>query len=226
MISVIIPVYNNTDLLIKTLKSLEEQTHKGFEVIVVDDGSQPTIKIDYKGNLNIKFFKIEHGGAPVARNFGFSKSQGELVLFCDADLKLRPDCLAKMKSALDKNSNCSFAYSDFKYGWKTFKFWEFNLEKLKHNNYINTCSLLRREVFPGFDETLVKFQDWDLWLTICLKGGQGIYIPEILFKAYTDKGTISHWLPKIVYKISFLKLKQIDKYNKWQKVIKVKHKLM
>jgi len=227
MISVIIPVYNNQEILFKkTLPSLAKQSYKDFEVIIVDDGSDPQIDLNYKDSLNIKFYEIPHGGAPKARNFGFEKSQGELVLFCDADLKLRPDCLARMKNVLDKNLDCSFVYSDFKYGWKSFQFWSFDLDKLKQNNYINTRSLLRRTDFPGFDESLEKFQDWDLWLTICLNGHQGVYLPEILFKAYTNQGAISHWLPKIIYQLPFIKAKEIDKYNKWKKIVQTKHNLI
>ena len=90
MISVIIPVHNNPKLLKKTLKSLSKQTYKNFEVIVVDDGSQPEIEIDYRGNLNIKFFRIEHGGTP------------EAVLDNKTGLLIDPESTAEINSAIIK----------------------------------------------------------------------------------------------------------------------------
>src|SRR3989338_5910865 len=196
MISVIIPVYNTAKELKKCLESLAGQTFRdpseiadgshgvNFEVIVVDDGSNPPINTNIcKEPLNIKWFRIEHGGAGRARNFGFQQSRGEFVLFCDADMELRKDCLQKMFTALKNNPAKAYAYSDFKYGWKFFRLWNFDAEKLKKNNYISVCSLLRREEFFGFDESLKRFQDWGLWLSLLEKGKTGGYIPEVLFKA-------------------------------------------
>ncbi|NMB48411.1 glycosyltransferase family 2 protein [Candidatus Kuenenbacteria bacterium] len=224
MVSVIIPVYNNWEGLEKCLASLAKQTFKDFEVVVVDDGSpEPSGSGISNFQFPISNFRIEHGGAPKARNFGFDQSKGELVLFCDADMELRNDCLEKMKKTLDKNPDKSYVYADFQYGWKKFKFWPFEAGKLRENNYVNTCSLLRREVFPRFDESLEKFQDWDLWLTLLDRGKTGVYIPEILFKASTDKGLISRWLPRIIYKLPFLKLKEVKRYNKWKEIVQKKH---
>ena len=223
MISVIVPVYNTFNDLKRTLKSLAEQSYGNFEVIVVDDGSRLEIqdsKFKIK-NLDIKFFRIKHGGAPKARNYGFSKSRGEYVLFCDADMVLKRDCLARMKKVLDENPKIDFVYSDFKYGWKKFEFWEFDVEKLKQNNYINSCSMVRREKVVNWDESLKKFQDWDFWLNIVEQGGRGKYIPEILFKADIRRGKISAWLPRVAYKLFWLK--KVKRYHRLKEVVKKKY---
>lgn len=240
MVSVIIPVYNTPKELEKCLAGLAKQTFKDFEVIVVDDGSTepvgsvisnfqfPRLPIGWSlkatGDQAISNFRISHGGAPKARNYGFSKSSGEYVLFCDADMVLDKNCLIKMKKVLDENQRVDFVYSDFKYGWKEFRFWEFDKTKLRQNNYINTCSMVRREKVVNWDEKLVKFQDWDFWLTIVEAGGQGKYIPEILFQAIIRRGKISNWLPRWVYRFTFLP--KVKKYNRLAKIIKQKHKLV
>jgi glycosyltransferase involved in cell wall biosynthesis len=220
MISVIIPVYNNYKELSKCLKSLEEQTFSDFEVILVDDGSDKK-EILSKSNLDIQFFKIEHGGAPNARNYGFKKSKGEFVLFCDSDMELKSNCLEKMYNALNSSPDKSYVYSDFKYGLKPFKFFEFDASKLKENNFVNTCSLLRRDDFLGFDETLERFQDWDLWLSLSEIDKTGVYIPEILFKANTSSGRISNWLPSFLYNFSFLS--RVKKYREAKAIVQKKH---
>lgn len=223
MISVIIPVYNNYKELKNCLKSLARQSFKDFEVIVVDDGSTCEISKPKVQMLNLFFYKIKHGGAPRARNYGFEKSKGEFVLFCDADMELRDDCLEKMYRALKNSPHKSYAYSDFKYGFKNFIFWEFDKKKLMQNNYVSVCSLLRREYFPGFDESLKRFQDWDLWLTVLGKGGRGIYIPEVLIRVATSSGRISSWMPKLLYKLPFLK--RVRDYNMAKEIVIKKHNL-
>jgi len=226
MISVIIPVYNNYRELSECLGSLENQVYKNFEVIVVDDGSTEPMGSEFSifnFQFSINFYKIKHGGAARARNFGFEKSQGEFILFCDADMELRADCLRRMFEPLKNNQAKAYAYSDFKYGWKVFRLWDFDAGKLKKNNYISICSLLRREDFVQFDESLKRFQDWDLWLSLLEKGKTGVYIPEVLFKASTGSGTISQWLPKIFYKLSFLNLKRVKEYQAAQAIIFKKH---
>jgi hypothetical protein len=51
---------------------------------------------------------------------------------------------------------------------------------------------MRREIFPGFDETLESLQDWDLWLTIAERGGKGLFIPGYAFStAYPNADSIS-----------------------------------
>lgn len=205
-ISIIIPVYNHASALQKALDSIAMQTYKDFEVIVVDDGSDEEIgklgnkEISKFRNFPISLFREPHAGAPAARNFGFIKSKGEFVIFWDADVVGKPDMLEKMLKTLQNNPEASYAYSDFYFGFKKMPAGPFDGERLKKMNYIMTTSLIRREAFPGFDESLRRFQDWDLWLTMLKQGKKGIYIPEILFTVTPHKGGMSHWLPSFTYK--------------------------
>ena len=89
LISVIIPVYNVEEYLHYAIESLEKQTYKNFEVILVNDGST-----DNSGELcdkysekysNVKVFHKENGGLSDARNFGVKKAKGEFITFLDPD---------------------------------------------------------------------------------------------------------------------------------------------
>ncbi|HQA64128.1 MAG TPA: hypothetical protein PK085_03445, partial [bacterium] len=104
-----------------------------------------------------------------------------------------------------------------------FKLWPFDPAKLKKMPYIHTSSLIRREFFPGFDENLKKFQDWDLWLTILERGGQGIWLEQSLFSIKSG-GTMSSWLPKIFYQLPWLK--KVKAYRQAERIIKIKHNLL
>jgi glycosyltransferase involved in cell wall biosynthesis len=224
-ISVIIPCYNSAKTIIKCLDSVFNQTYKNLEVIIVDDGSTDNLVGLLTGyNNKLIILQQENKGAPTARNYGFKISRGEFVIFLDADIVMRPIMLEKMFFALKDNPQASFAYSSFRFGWKNFRLWSFDSEKLKEMPYIHTSSLMRREAFPGFDPLLKKFQDWDLFLTIVERGGRGVFIPEVLFKVKTG-GTISSWLPSFVYNFPNLKFKAQKKYYQGQEIIRKKHNL-
>ena len=96
-ISVIIPAYNAEKTLKNCLQSLEQQTFKDFEIIVVNDGStDQTPKILTASDPKIKVINQKNAGAAAARNRGAKEAQGELIIFCDADLILKPKMLEIM----------------------------------------------------------------------------------------------------------------------------------
>lgn len=222
IVSVIIPVYNHVEELNATLRALFAQSYQDFEVIVVDDGSTDNlVSILMEWGDKITVINKKHEGAPAARNTGVRKAQGEYLLFLDADVELRRDALEQFVQALRRNPNFAFAYSSFKFGFKNFAGRAWDLSELKNKNFIHTTSLIRKESFPGFDESLKRFQDWDLWLTIMEKGDKGIFIPDILFRIKTRRQGISKWLPKIAYKLPWLKA--VKEYNRAAEIIRKKH---
>ncbi|OQA36216.1 MAG: putative glycosyltransferase EpsH [Parcubacteria group bacterium ADurb.Bin326] len=225
MISVIIPAYNATKTIGACLKSVFAQSYKDIEVIIVNDGSTDDLNsalLCVTGKFVV--YEQDNQGAPAARNFGFKQSHGESVIFLDADIIMNPKMLEKLHLALKADPEAAFAYSSFYWGWKKFKLWLFSYEKLKEMPYIHTSALIRREVFPGFDIGIKKFQDWDLFLTIAENDGKGVFIAEPLFKV-TAKGTMSSWLPSFVYRLPFLRFRAKDKYLEAKEIIRKKHRI-
>lgn len=224
LVSVIIPVYNHVEELNATLRALFAQSYQDFEAIVVDDGSTDDLaSILMEWGDKIAVINKKHEGAPAARNTGAHQARGEYLLFLDADVELRRDALEQFVQALRRNPNSAFAYSSFKFGFKNFAGRAWDLSELKNKNFIHTTSLIRKKSFPGFDESLKRFQDWDLWLTIMEKGGKGIFISDVLFRIKTRRQGISKWLPKIAYKLPWLKA--VKEYNRTAEIIKKKHNL-
>jgi glycosyltransferase involved in cell wall biosynthesis len=233
MISIIIPVYNQGKKLISTLRSLNAQTYQDFEVIIVNDGSHDGVEAlfgKYYQNLKTThhylFLNQTNQGAPVARQRGFQEARGEYLFFCDADAILEPEALEVMADTLANSPPVSYVYSSFKWGRKLFKVGEFDPERLRQAPYIHTMSLIRRVDFPpgGWDKSIKKFQDWDLWLTMLEAGKVGLFIPQVLFTV-TPGGTISSWLPSFAYKyLPFLPA--VKKYQAAFKIIQQKHGLL
>jgi glycosyltransferase involved in cell wall biosynthesis len=233
MISVIIPVYNHANRLEKSLLSLANQEYNDFEVVIVNDGSTDNFKEVYNriisnpkiSKLKIELINQENKGAPAARNAGFEKSKGEYVIFWDADTIGKPSMLKLMLENLEKNLSPSYAYSQFKFGWKTMKSGIFSAERLKESNFIDTTSLMRRSSFVPFDEALLRFQDWDMWLTMLEQNKTGIFIPEVLYtKQVFGRNGMSKWLPKIFYKLPFRRYyREIVDYETSREIILAKH---
>jgi len=237
MISIIIPIYNGKKTIKKTLRSILNQSYKNYEVIAVNDGSSDNsleILKSFSNNfwdrkIRYKIVNQKNQGAPSARNNGFSESRGEYLFFCDADVVLRKNCLQIMLDTLEKNPNASYVYSSFFWGFKLFRLFAFDKEKLKKMPYIHSTSLIRKLDFPkcGWDTGIKKLQDWDLWLEFLKRGKVGIFVDKILFRVITG-GTMSAWFPKIFFKLFWQPIKikkEIERYNEAMEVIKIKHNL-
>ncbi|PIY95803.1 MAG: hypothetical protein COY66_05865 [Candidatus Kerfeldbacteria bacterium CG_4_10_14_0_8_um_filter_42_10] len=230
MISIIIPTYQHGKTIKDCLDSIYNQTLKDFEIIVINDGSTDgTAHILENYPKPITIIHQENKGSNHARNRGFSQSNGDFILFCDADIVMKKQMLEKMKAALKNSPDNAFAYSSFKWGLKTFKLHPYSIDELKKANFIHTCSLIRREKFLGFDESIKRLQDWDLWLSMMEQGSTGKYIPEILFQIKPRKMGKSEWLPSFVYKLPWDKLgieiNRLKKYKEAEKIIREKHQL-
>lgn len=232
MVSIIIPIYNQTKKLDECLESIKNQTYSNYEIIVVNDRSTESMsKVikKYQHEFGIKMEVINcqsRQGAPHARNRGFKNSQGEFVLFCDADAVLNPETLEIMLNTLKSYPEASYVYSSHLYGYKLFRSFPFDPEKLKQMPYIHTTSLIRREHFPelGWDESIKKLQDWDLWLTMLEQGHKGFWIDQVLFKIKPG-GVYSSWLPSLTYKLLPF-LPKVKKYKEAMRIVKEKHGLI
>ena len=88
--TVFTPTFNRKELLEKLYKSLQKQTFKDFEWLIVDDGSTDGTKEKVKKflcekKLDIKYYFKENGGKQRAYNFATEKANGELFICLDSD---------------------------------------------------------------------------------------------------------------------------------------------
>ena len=99
LLSVIIPTYNRCEILKECLTALFHQTlpKRDYEVIVVDDGSKDntkaTVKKLQKKHSNLFYFYKKNQGQGIARNFGFEKAKGGVVVFIGDDIIVIKDFL-------------------------------------------------------------------------------------------------------------------------------------
>lgn len=201
-IAVVIPIHGRVKLLSSCLESLNQQSHRPAEIIVVDDGNSRPDELEIcriVSSYSASVIRIEtRVGAAAARNYGAQRTSSELLFFCDADVILEQNALERLHGALILHPNAAYAYGDYIiggiFGSHTMRAQIFDRAILYDHNFISTMSLVRRTAFYGFDESMNRFQDWDLWLTIAERNGEGVYAPGIIFTAAAN-GSMSVWLP-------------------------------
>lgn len=87
LISIIIPTFNNRELLSKCVESIIAQTVDNYEILIIDDGSSDGTNQSIKKylNKNIKYFYKNNSGVSSSRNYGIKVSKGDYIVFVDSD---------------------------------------------------------------------------------------------------------------------------------------------
>jgi hypothetical protein len=112
-VSVIIPVFNAARTLEQAIESVRAQTFTDFEIVAIDDGSTDGSAdlLRRYGNA-IKILEQKNRGPSAARNLGIANSTGEYLGFLDADDWWKPELLATMVAALERDPQSVMAYCD------------------------------------------------------------------------------------------------------------------
>ena len=185
-VSVIIPVYNRTSLLIESVSSVVNQSFKDFELIIADDCSEEDIKTAVSAvpgidKINLKWISLEkHSGmAGKMRNLGVDASFSEYIAFLDSDDVWEKDKLKKQYSFMQelKNKNIRISHTREKWlrGEKTV-----SQKSQKHKREGDifedaqwkciigpSTVMMEKSLFyeaGGFREDLEVAEDYELWL--------------------------------------------------------------
>lgn len=115
-VSVLLPVFNGGKLITSTLKSLEDQTFRDFQVIIIDDGSTDNTReicADFcRNDDKFIYFWQKNGGVSAARNAGLKMATGKYVTYVDADDWVEADTLQSLvELAETRNADVVFCQS-------------------------------------------------------------------------------------------------------------------
>ena len=161
----------------------------------------PSINANYPREIIIN---SNTGGAAEKWNNGFNETKSEYVMLWSDDFIMPLNHLQILLNTLkDTPDNIGYCYSNYlgivvnspieiKQNFK-FESTPFDGEKLKKGNYIDGACLFKRSAFCGFDTTLKRFLDWDLFLNLYInKGISGVYCNKTTYMAfYLDEGISS-----------------------------------
>ncbi len=208
-VSVIIPAYNIAPFVVETLDSVFAQSYPDFEVIIINDGSQDTEKLE--AELAPYFEKIIYArqqnlGASKARNTAICLARGELIAFLDGDDIWFPEYLATQIEFLEKNDlemvYCNAAlFGEPLYEGRTFM--QDSPSKGQVSpvtlingdcNVITSGTVLKKDLlqkFEMFDTELKRMQDFDLWFRLSKNGVRIDYQTKILIKYRVRPNSLS-----------------------------------
>ena len=118
MISIITPAFNAEKYISQTIESVQNQTFKDWELIIVDDCSKDhtsvLVKAFEKKDPRIRLIKaLQNGGVAKARNLGLEQAKGDFIAFVDSDDLWKPDKLEKQLSFMQEKG-CVLSYTDFR----------------------------------------------------------------------------------------------------------------
>lgn len=92
LISIVIPVYNRSMELYYCVESIEKQTYRHFEILILDSGSTDNTKETceqlHERYANVRVFHLEKSEIGVIRNIGLTHAKGQYIMFVDSDDEL------------------------------------------------------------------------------------------------------------------------------------------
>jgi len=168
VLSIVIPTKNEEKYLPALLESIKKQTFTNYEVIVADNNSKDKTRIIAK-KFNCRLIK---GGLPgKARNAGAKSAKGEIILFLDADTKLRSKNFLKNSiTEFDKRNLDIAVPATYVRGGKLDKiYYDFWNQLVKFFQYTTPfaggwCIFIRKELHKkigGFNEKIMLGEDSD-----------------------------------------------------------------
>lgn len=213
-ISVIVPVYNGSPFLHRCLDALAGSTVKPFEVIVADDCStDDSANICRQKEITV-ISTAKNSGPAVARNLAASSATGEIILFVDADVVVKPDTVARVAERFRSNARISALFGSYDDDPAERNFLS-QYKNLQHH-YVHQISnpeattfwsglgAIRREVFVelgGFDEKKFdtpSIEDIELGFRLRRSGHKILLDREIQAKHLKRWGAASHFRTEIV----------------------------
>lgn len=185
-VSIIVPCYNQGHFLEECIKSIQCQSYKNWEIIIVNDGSndnteEVALSLCRKYD-RIHYYKQENRGLSGARNTGINLSKGEFIHFLDSDDTIDDgflDCILYEFQIRPELQLVFCGYKAFKDNFKK-KIrqvipshddvkQDFFIQFARGNIFPVHGGIIRREVINNigfFDESLKGCEDWDFWVRL------------------------------------------------------------
>lgn len=203
LVSVILPVYNCSEFVLRAVESILHQSYKNLECIIIDDASTDDTLEIIKNITDDRIIIIEkpiNTGYTKSLNIGIEKSKGKYIARMDADDFSYPERLAKQVAFMEKHTDYSMCSTGF---------------ALYHNDYVvpspHTFELLKIELLftnvichpsvmirsSAINDFQLRYnseyepaEDYELW-TRLIEYGKICVLPETLVKYRIHQGQVS-----------------------------------
>ncbi len=214
-VSVVIPTYNRADLIGLALESIQRQSFRDYEIVVIDDGSKDgTDAVVAAQAPEARYTWQENVGIPEAINVCVRAARGEYIAFLGSDDALLPGALERQVAALDANPNVGMVHGAawlmdeagrltevlrprFANGDYVRDGLAERVDLLFTNHIVAPTVMIRRQCFDEaglFDLRLGLYEDWNMWNRV-LKTWDVAYLhqPVTCYRVHGgDAGSIFH----------------------------------
>lgn len=223
LVSVVMPVYNRSDLASRAIESILNQTFTDFEFIIVDDGSdEETKKIlkEYaKKDSRIRLIhNPKNRGIAYSRQRGLDAARGTYIATMDSDDWSVPDRLEKsvafmadypevnvmtgeLKNIEENQFIPNYTITNPRQYTLVHSDGFFEVELMFYNGFFNVASFFRREFVQKnhirYDASLISAEDYDFWRQFALMGGGMSSISDVLVYVRQHSSNSSEYYQKM-----------------------------
>lgn len=246
LFSVIIPTYNSTAFIERTVESVLNQTYEDFELIIVNDGSKDTTSTVLKQlaerDQRIKIITTPNSGGPVVpTNIGLTTAKGKYIAFLDHDDEWRPNKLEAVRDAFLYNPHVGFVASNVEIYNEQDGTTSVSNAPIKGNNvsvndmiagkYFNTFSMLviKKETLDrvGFlDKNLSVFADYDIIVRMLSAGFVHVFLPDplVIYRVHDNNtSAMAKSALKRIEDLERITTKYQNKYRNHRKSLSIIH---
>jgi len=172
LVSVVIPTYRRASLVPRAIRSVQNQTYKNIEIIVVDDASPDNTEemVRSIGDSRIRYLRHDQNkGLPAGRNTGIRAAVGQYIAFLDDDDEWRETKLEKQLAVMQGHDAVLCGAIVNGAHIKLHHRLIVTLDDLRKGNEFDPSSLMvRASVLKDlpFDEKLRQGEDWDAFIRL------------------------------------------------------------
>lgn len=217
-VSIVLPTYNGTKYIRRSIDSCLRQTHQNVELLIVDDGSKQDMRqiVNEYNDARVRYFRHPTNlGVAAGLNTGFHNSTGEYLTWTSDDNYYADNAIEEMVRFLQTYSGTDFVYAD------SFIIDEKNPEtglrvqlnkapdSLAVDNFIGACFLYTRKVYEtlgGYDPKTFLAEDYDYWVRVsqqfCMRR---LFKPLYYYRFHADSLTARHDRSEVVDKVKLVK---------------------
>ncbi|MDX1653420.1 MAG: glycosyltransferase family 2 protein [Brumimicrobium sp.] len=170
-VSILIPAKNESLFIVDCLKSIQSQTFKDWEAIIIDDHSEDNtynlVRSFSEQDSRVSIYKNESKGIIEALRLAFKRSNGALITRMDADDLMLPEKLQVLSSALYKSGKGHIAVGGVKY----FSEGMLGPGYTRYANWLNRLTLLGENFRDLYKECVIPSPSWMLFREDFLASG-------------------------------------------------------
>ncbi len=195
-VTVVITCFDYGAYLAESVASALAQEGGEPRVMVIDDGSTDAHTLAELARLppGVELVRQANAGLARARNTGLARVRTRYALVLDADDRLTPDALRRLREPLADDPGLGFSYGLVRF----FGAWEGILRMPRYDPYrllyrhnIGSTALMRRELFEdlgGYDPSFTGYEDWEFWLHALARGwhGRRVEAVTLLYRRHGD----------------------------------------